>query len=66
MFYLYGYFSAFVVYALLSKFFPETGTHVPETIFGDPPIDASDSIHSEARADSDVEKKPMEVGMKQV
>ncbi|KAJ9144557.1 Allantoin permease [Pleurostoma richardsiae] len=35
MFYLWGYSSAFVIYILLSYFFPETHSQVAETIHGD-------------------------------
>ncbi|KAM7217986.1 allantoin permease [Rhypophila decipiens] len=48
MFYFWGYTSAFVVYTLLSYFFPAPETHLPATIFDD-----SDVISGEADKDSD-------------
>lgn len=49
MFYFWGYTSAFVVYALLSHFFPAQETHIPATIYDD-----SDVISGEPDKDSDI------------
>lgn len=49
MFYFWGYTSAFVVYALLSHFFPAPETQIPSTIYDD-----SDVISGEADKDSDL------------
>jgi len=57
MFYFWGYSSAFIVYCLLSYFFPATETMVSHTIYDDGDV-SSASIHDD-KADSDApdEKK---------
>jgi len=54
-FYFWGYTSAFVVYALLSHFFPAPETHIPAVIYDD-----GDIISGEEKADSDVPEKGIE------
>ncbi|KAK0750328.1 allantoin permease [Schizothecium vesticola] len=55
MFYFWGYTSAFVVYTLLSHFFPAPETHISATIYDD-----GDIISGEEKADSDVPEKGIE------
>jgi len=49
MFYFWGYTSAFVVYVVLSYFFPATETQIPATIYDD-----TDVISGEVDKDSDL------------
>jgi len=60
MFYFYGYSSAFVVYAALCYFFPESGTHVPATIFDDSDVISAGSEKGESDGALD-EKKSLGV-----
>ena len=59
MFYFWGYTSAFVVYAVLSHFFPAEETQIPETIYDDD----TDVVSAEDKGESDTpdEKKTYEV-----
>ena len=59
MFYFWGYTSAFVVYSLLSYFFPAPETKIPATIYDD-----TDIISGEEKAESDTPdegKKNLEI-----
>jgi len=65
IFYLWGFFSAFVVYSLLGRLFPATETLVPETISGDDVyfgMDATTGAGGSFFTDGDVdeEKKGVE------
>jgi nucleobase:cation symporter-1, NCS1 family len=59
MFYFWGYSSAFLVYSLLSYFFPAPETIIPATIFDD--TDVISAADEKADSDGPEDKKALEV-----
>jgi len=62
MFYLWGFFSAFVIYSVLSKVFPAKETLIPETIHEDVEIISgvaykNDGVHTPQEIDGDAIEK---------